>query len=334
MSFTFILPVIHPESYQVSNYAHVEMILKRTLETLKRQSSNDVNVVVVCCKIPSWSEEIGENIFFIDVSDSEVFKPNPDSGNNVGLRRVDRGLKILLGMLYAKSKFKTNLFMRVDADDYVNTHLAEHSLKAFEKLSQRESFDGYILRKGLHVEVSITPNNDIQYGETYLVKDFDRSCGSCFIFKEATLTQKMLKIHSEIFDKANHWFFDAKGQSFTVPAEVSDWLYEVCQESFFEEWHLINILGRHIGLGKYMNFTPLTFMGAAKACGHGNHAGARRGGIHTDRAVCKLPTRFFESTFGVSKTSRSITNFLNLYMNISFLISSKQKRIKRYIGNT
>ena len=82
MSFTFILPVIHPESNQVSNYSHVEIVLRRTLQALKRQSYSDIKIIVVCCQIPSWANEIGDNIYFLDVSQSKVFKPDENIGKN------------------------------------------------------------------------------------------------------------------------------------------------------------------------------------------------------------------------------------------------------------
>ena len=332
MGFTFILPVIHPESNQVGNYSHVELILKRTLETLKKQSLGDVKIIVVCCKIPSWTQEIGSNVFFLDVSKSDIFKPNPNSAKDSNLRRYDKGLKYILGILYAQSKFKTDLFMRVDADDYVNTRLVEYSLESIKKLSESTLFDGYVLNKGLEVEISVTQNNEIKYGKTYLIKDFDRSCGTCHIFKKTTLVKKLLEIHSDILEKSNWCFSSAKNQNFIVPKEFLDWLGNITKNDFTEECHPVNILGRHVKLEKYFTFVPIPFMGAAKACGHGNHVGHIRGGIHFDRVVSQLPTRIFKSAFGVHKTFRAIITPMLLYMNVMFYFYSKSEKIKGYVS--
>ena len=151
MSFTFILPVVHPEGAQVRNYSHVEMILHRTLTALQRQTSSDVNIVVVCCRLPNWAGEVCDNVFFLDASDSEVFKPDQRSGKDANLRRADRGLKIVLGILYAASRFETGLFMRVDADDYVNAGLAAYALESLDWLSDHRSLDGYVVNRGLEV---------------------------------------------------------------------------------------------------------------------------------------------------------------------------------------
>ncbi|MEL6488828.1 MAG: hypothetical protein AAFQ95_02605 [Cyanobacteria bacterium J06621_3] len=331
MSFTFIIPVIHPKSVQVSNYSHVEIVLRKTLESLKRQSFREINIVVVCCQIPSWASTIGDNIFFLDVSESDAFKPNPNSIKDASLRRYDLGLKVIVGALYAISKFETDLFMRVDADDYINTQLAEYSLSTFRRLSENSLVDGYKIKKGLAVEVSINQNHEIKYGSTYLMKDFDRACGSCHILKKATLAKYILKIDQNLFRECTQQFNAIEGQQHTIPKGILDWLGNITKQDFAEEWHPVNILGRHVKLESHMNFLSLPFLGASKACGHGNHVGPRKGGIYKQKVIGQVSTRLFKYLFGVQKAPKGLKGLLNVYLNVMFFTKLKQERIKQIV---
>ena len=87
--------------------------------------------------------------------------------------------------------FETNLFMRADADDYVNKYLAEYSLKTLKKILKKPEIDGFIIDKGLEVEICTTENNEIKYGKTYMIKHFNKSCGTCSIIKNETLTESI-----------------------------------------------------------------------------------------------------------------------------------------------
>ncbi|MFG6106877.1 glycosyltransferase family A protein [Leptothoe sp. EHU-05/26/07-4] len=317
MSFAFILPVIHPDSVKVSNYEHVEIVLKRTLESLRRQTFTDIKIIVVCCKIPDWAKDIGDNIYFLDVADSKTFKPNRN------IARVDMGLKFIVGILYALEKFKVDLFMRVDGDDYVNSNLAKYAINSLDKTLQSSTVDGYIINKGLQIEVKVNSNNEIEYGNTYFIRRFNSSCGTCRIFKQATLRAKLLEIHSDIFSKSSHWLAAHQERTVAIPTEMTDWLDQISKDHYAEEWHPVNILGRHINQSEYLNFENFPFLGAAKACGHGNHDGPREGKIHQDKMIGKLPKSILESTFGIKDVPEAFRMVLNFYMSTIFHLQSK-----------
>lgn len=317
MSFAFILPVIHPDSVKVSNYEHLEIVLKRTLESLQRQTFTDIKIIVVCCKIPDFSKEIGDNIYFLNVADSTTFKPDRN------IARVDMGLKFIVGILYAIEKFKVDLFMRVDGDDYVNSNLAKYAINSLDRTLRSSTIDGYIINKGLQIEVQVNSKNEIEYGDTYFIRRFNSSCGTCRIFKQATLRAKLLEINSDIFSKSSHWLTACQDNAVAIPPEMPDWLDTISREHYLEEWHPVNILGRHINQSDYLNFANFPFLGAAKACGHGNHDGPREGRIHKDKMVGKLPKSVLESTFGIKDSPAFFRMLLNFYMSAVFRLRSK-----------
>lgn len=295
MSFVFILPVVHPKGNKVNNYHHVEVALKKTIESLQNQTYSDVKIVVVCSQIPTWVNQIGSNVFFLDLSDSEIFAANR---NDV---KVDKGLKYFLGILYAAAHFEPKFYMLADADDYVNSQLAEYSFKALSSNFGQKEIDGYLIDKGLQVEVNFSSDNKLNYGNAYLVKKFNTSCGTCRVFKQENLTQKILEIDPNIFKKSRKWMPNRLGNITKVPSALSTWLDELCRENYFQDWHIVNVLGRHIKQAEYFNFLLFPHMGAAKACGHGNHDGPRRGGLHEKKIIGEFPIKVFKKKFGIQQ---------------------------------
>lgn len=293
MSFAFIIPVVHPKGNQVSDYGHVEIALKKTLESLQRQTYKETKVVVVCCQMPTWARQMGDNVHFLDVSNSDVFAANRN------MLQVDKGLKYILGILYASEHFQPSLYMLADADDYVETRLAEYSLKSLRKKFGNVQIDGYLIDKGLQVQVSALPHQDLNYQNAYLVKRFDAACGTCRILKEKKLSEKLLQIHPNLFEASRQWFSRQQDNIFIVPPDFSSWLDNLCKDGYLQDWHIVNVLGRHIAQQDYFNFMAFPKVGAAKACGHGNHVGPLRGKLHDDKIISKLPIGLFKECFGL-----------------------------------
>ena len=316
MSFAFIIPVVHPNGHKVSNYSHVEIALKDTLKSLQRQTYRDAKVIVVCCQLPTWAGQMGDNVHFLDVSNSEIFAANR---NDV---KVDKGLKYILGMLYASEHFQPSLYMLADADDYVDTRIAEYSLKSLNKKFGDERIDGYLIDKGLQVEVSIPLEEKLNYQNAYLVKKFNASCGTCRIFKEKSLSDKLLQVHPNIFEISRQWLSHKQGNTFLVPPALISWLDDLCKDAYFEEWHIVNVLGRHITQESHFNFIPFPKVGAAKACGHGNHDGPRKGGLHRDKIISKLPIGLFKGNFGIQeKGVYSFDFFADFVFKLAFYLN-------------
>ena len=230
-------------------------------------------------------------------------------------------LKFIAGILYARAKFSPDLIMRVDADDYVNVNLAKYSYETLVELSDKQAIDGYLIDKGAQIEMSASPDNKIIYGKTFLVKKFNSSCGTCRVFRKEALYKKISDMHPDILEKTDDWFSGVRGNCLIFPPNVLDWLDEISKDNYAEEWHPVNILGRHINQKPYFSFELLPFVGAAKACGHGNHDGPREGKIHEDKIICQLPFIFFKKNFGVSRPSPLFSLISSLYFKLMFKLN-------------
>ncbi len=244
------------------------------------------------------------------------------------------GSKFIVGILYALEKFDVDLFMRVDGDDYVNNNLAKYSMDSLNSVLKSPTVDGFIVDKGVQVEVGVNPNNEIEYGDAFLIRRFDASCGTCRIFKESTLKNKLLEIHPDILKNSQQWLRSYQDKDFFLPPEMSEWLDKMSKDEYAEEWHPVNILGRHIDQADYLNFIKLPFVGAAKACGHGNHDGPREGRIHKDKLLGKLPIQVLNSTFGLDETPEQLRAFLNYSMTALFRMRSMLKTTSRAVYST
>ena len=289
-SFVFVIPVRNPEDDKVSNYQCIETALHETVRSLTRQTWENTHVVVVCHQVPLWSSDYSNQVTFLDVSNLSVFPPNT---NPV---RVDKGLKYIIGILYAKKNLNPVLVMPMDADDYVNINLAKSLIwkNHFNKLS-----DGYMIKKGLHINLEVTPQYSIEYEAAYQIRNFDHSCGSCRIFKSRSLMKRLRSIDTNIAEKFSYWPSKLPNASLKVPEEPVIWLSDRSKSTYHTEDSIVNILGRHINQNAYFKFSSLSLIGAAKGCGHGNHDGPRQGEVHQDKLISDFPIQKFYGEFGV-----------------------------------
>ncbi|NER78120.1 MAG: glycosyltransferase family 2 protein [Leptolyngbya sp. SIO1D8] len=289
-SFVFIIPVRNPGDTKVRDYQCIEAALRETVRSLTQQTWENIHVIVVCHTVPLWSSEYGDRVTFLNVKNSPVFPPNT---NPV---RVDKGLKYILGILYAKNILDPALIMPMDADDYVNVNLAKELIwkNKFNLLS-----DGYVVRQGLHVNLEITSEYLIKYENAYQIRNFNYSCGSCRIFKINPLLKKLKSIDSNIIEEFTCWPPKSSDFSLDVPKEPVVWLSDHSRSSYLDEDSIVNILGRHINQKPYFKLSPLSLIGAAKGCGHGNHDGPRQGEIHQDKLIDSFPIQQFYDEFGL-----------------------------------
>lgn len=289
-AFVLVIPVRNPQDKKVVNYSCIEAVLHETVRSLTQQTYSPTHIIIVCHKIPSWAGAIGNNVTFLNVSNIPAFLPNT---NPV---RVDKGLKYIIGILYAKYTLNPGLIMPMDADDYVNVKLAS---KLANKGKFNKEVDGYILKKGLHIKLQISADYSVNYEAAYLVKEFDRTCGSCRVFKTDALMKSIKAIDIDIASKFSCWPLRSQNASVTVPAEPVMWLSDISQPHYLSENNIVNILGRHINQGAYFNLVPLAFVGAAKGCGHGNHDGPKQGEVHMDKSIRTVSAQQFCSDFGI-----------------------------------
>lgn len=298
-TFVFVIPIRNPWDDKVSDYNCIEEVLKKTVESLYSQTYSDTFTVIVCHKVPSWPQKFGDKVTFLNVSHIPIFPPNR---NQV---KVDKGLKYIIGSLYARTILDPKFIMLMDADDYVNINLASSLINKYE--SQKTNVDGYLIKKGIHVDLEINPDYTIHYKNAYLVQKFNQSCGTCRIFKTESLIQKIQGIDPEIEAKFSHWPDKAIDSSIDVTCEPVTWLNEATQSNYLNEDSIVNILGRHIKQGQYFNFSPLSIVGAAKGCGHGNHDGPRQGKAHQDKVIKKFPIKKFYEDFGITEDIKQHT---------------------------
>ncbi|KAI9132430.1 hypothetical protein [Acaryochloris sp. CCMEE 5410] len=304
-AFVFVIPVRNPRDQKVVDYSCIEAVLHETVKSLVQQTYLHTHIVIVCHKIPPWSKSIGSKVTFLNVSNIPTFPPDE---NPV---RVDKGLKYIIGILYAKHNLNPFLIMPIDADDYVNIRLAR---KLVNKGQFNKNLDGYILKKGLHVNLEIAPDYSVDYEAAYVVREFDRTCGSCRVFKTDALIKSIETIDSDIASKFSCWPLRSQNASVTVPAEPVVWLSNISQPHYLSENNIVNILGRHINQSAYFKLVPLNFIGAAKGCGHGNHDGPKQGKIHMDKSIGTISVQKFCSDFGIlnQKDSQPVHKKVNL----------------------
>ena len=192
----------------------------------------------------------------------------------------------------------------MDADDYVNITLARNLIWR-SRFSR--GIDGYMVKKGLHVNLRITSEYAIKYEAAYQIKGFDQSCGSCRIFKAEALVRKLKAIAPNIIEQFSQWPAKVADSSITVPVEPITWLSDISKSTYLTEDSMVNILGRHIHQKDYFRFSKLSLIGAAKGCGHGNHDGPRQGEIHQDKLMGEFPLAKFYREFGVGIPVRGAT---------------------------
>lgn len=290
-AFVFIIPIRNPEDDKVKDYNTIEHLLKRTLQSLNSQTYHSVHTVVVGHRVPAWMSEFA-NATFLDIAKSPVFPPNT---NHV---RVDKGLKYIIGTLYAVQQLNPELVMLMDADDYVNVHLASQMIHKSAKTLKH--YDGFLIHKGAQVNLLIQPDYSVDYQQAYIVRKFDQTCGSCRVFGVDALLKPIKAIAPDLETQFKHWPSKNHSSAIEVPQEPVAWLNEVTKATYLAEESIVNVLGRHIDQETHFTFAKTSLVGAAKGCGHGNHDGPRQGAIHNDKIIKPYHIARFLADFGLA----------------------------------
>ena len=114
---------------------------------------------------------------------------------------------------------------------------------------------------------------------------FDRSCGSCRIFRAGALTGHLSAWIPGVLEASA---FLAEGGAAPDPAAFARLLdaFETAKAHHgIEMGSPLNCLGRHVGQSEFFAFDAIDEPLAVKVLGHGNHHGPNRGGVRWDKFV-------------------------------------------------
>lgn len=132
----FITTLRHPQNS--ANYGQVESLLRDTLRSITRQSSDDFVVLVVGNRRPSF--ELPRHTHFVEV---DFAAPTAHTGAQTGMGAViwDKGTKLGIGLAAARA-FDPDYVMFVDADDFLHRDIAAY-------VHDHPDSPGWVIRRGL-----------------------------------------------------------------------------------------------------------------------------------------------------------------------------------------
>lgn len=292
--FVFVIPVRNPMDAKVKDYRTVQAILQQTVKSVLSQTDYaNIQVVIVMHGHPSICISEDPRITLLDVSTAQVFGVDPPSV------QIDKGLRYVIGMLYAYQAFRPRFVMPMDADDFVNSEIARY---VSSRLQSSSVVDGFLIESGLNIQLTVTDDYHVRYDKAFIVKNFHLSCGSCRIFFADRLFAKISEIDPDIFRRFSTWESGSKGQ-LIVPADSALWLHRRTRQEDEAAHEIIHLLGRHVRQEPTFSFESLSILGAAKGCGHGNHDGPRAGALHFDKIISEMSIAEFVTRFGLLVSS-------------------------------
>lgn len=274
----FVLPVVNPGSDRVRDYEAVETVLRESIRSLTAQAHDEISVVVVGHRPPTWIPEADDRVRFLDVGDHSAFAANR---NHV---RVDKGMKYALGCLYAIGVERADLVMLADADDFVRADLAR---RLFAMLPAIDEADGFLIRRGLELSIAASANR-LTIKAAFEIDSFHRGCGTCRIFRAASLVQTLHRLDTTLFERATTLEAARAGHVVKPPGQLLDYLKHLTDAVRDDEGGAIRILGRHTRQAPHFRFLMLDEPLAAKTCGHGNHDSGYKGDIVHWRRIIRL----------------------------------------------
>jgi len=287
--FAFVLPVVNPRNARVRDYGTVERMLRETLRSLCAQTWQDVLAVVICHRVPAWANEFAGRVRFLDVGDHPAFAANRNH------LQVDKGMKYAIGCMYAIGRQHASLVMLMDGDDFMRTDLAERLIGLGRA---KNEFDGLIIARGLNVQIEPAGEGFCMAGVSD-VREFNRTCGSCRIFRADSLSRRFEQFDPGFFSWSQS-FGESDSYGVVRPAAaLLDHVDRIAKPIRDLDRGLIRVLGRHVRQKTHFSFAILDEPLAAKACGHGNHNGPRQGEIHWRRVLRLVDGQTFLNDFGL-----------------------------------
>lgn len=328
--FTCLIPVVHPEGSRIQSYEEVEALLKTTLTSILSMEGPPARIGVMCHKVPDWAPEMPEHVRFLDLGPKPLLPPER---NHV---QIDKGLKYILGIVWAFSEAAPAFIMPCDGDDYLH-HDLRNEIFANEHLLDAK--DGFVVINGVHAMLE-WEDGHLNIAAAFNVSDFHVTCGTCRIFRGPQLHERVMQVAGNLADLPQTWKTDLRTRTSRVGEASRDTLVGSLESLFDEGRGIVRLLGRHAKLYPEIALLPLQRTLVAKGCGHGNHDGKRGGDIHWHRITGILPNPDFVEQFGVKdvigvskgKHRRAIANgYLGIVRNgLSHLWSPFAKRQHRH----
>lgn len=132
----FITTLRHP--HNSADYDRVEMLLRDTLASITRQTSDDYVVIIVGNRAPSFP--LPPRTHFVEVG---FGPPSPAGAPRTGNAPAvwDKGTKIGIGLI-AAGQFEPEYVMQVDADDFVHRDLVSF-------IGRHPGRPGWVLKRGV-----------------------------------------------------------------------------------------------------------------------------------------------------------------------------------------
>lgn len=258
----FLIPVVHPERSNVSDYPTIERVLRETVRSCLAQKGIEVQVIIACHTRPDWP--VDPRVTFIDVKGVDGLGPNVLSLAH------DKGAKIVMAAQVALDGGAT-LVMPMDADDFVH-----HDLGVAAQSKIDPAKDGIQLHEGYHALINVGQSS-ISLSSVFKVRRFAQGCGSCRIIRADCLEDRLRaqypQFSGEPFKKISQDVLQPG------PALSTAICADITGQPLAKD-HILKVLGRHGNQPPTFVFRRIPGFFAAKGCGHGNHAGPRHGDVH------------------------------------------------------
>jgi hypothetical protein len=299
------ISLIDPGHEIVYDYRKIEDLLKRTCMSILQQRYNNLKIIVVGTKVPYWLETKQDKIIFVNAKNCEILDGRLE-------RRQDRAIKRIISFLASKSIQKVDLFYTVDADDFLHIDL----FNTIDQLNiSNNNVDGFIWTKGLNVELIHFTDNTFGIGRTFLIDNFNNSCGTCRVIKGYRLDALCSEYVPSWYILQNGMNEEIKASTLPVANLSSNYcnlLKNIFKKDILVDGTFIHTLGRHIRQEEYFNFSYVPILGAAKSCGHGQHIGPRKGALHSDKFLMEVNRNAFLVSYGL-KTFNNNEQLLNIW---------------------
>lgn len=156
----FITSLRHPSNSD--DYFRIEDLLRETLRSIERQTSEDYVVIIVGNRTPSFL--LPPRMHFVPVDFPPPARANGPHADRAGFVR-DKGTKIGIGLIEAR-KFSPTSVMIFDADDFVHNRLVAY-------VNSNPSSPGWVVAEGWIY--SRARNGYKKQGA------FNTTCGTCYV---------------------------------------------------------------------------------------------------------------------------------------------------------
>lgn len=285
--FAFVIPAVHPRHASVADYATIDRVLRLTVSSMLAQAHVDTSIVVVCHVAPPWSETCSDRVHFLVLEDHPGFAPGR---NKIP---IDKGMKHLIGSLYALHMLRASHVMPADHDDFVDSDLARFITGTN---APARGSDGWIFSRGYQAVLRSTETG-IELNGAFRVAGFDLACGTCRVFHARALAEHIARFDPERSILAT----DLRPERCQpVPAKLIDRVVELTDGVRDEPLSFPLVFGRHHTQSPFFGLKEVRVPLVAKGCGHGNHAGPRKGAIHWRRIRGVVRLARFAARFGLA----------------------------------